>query len=202
MTEHPDEFEPEGAPYPAGAAPEEAGDVPDDLPDGPSALDLFHLQRERAYIRGRIYRVFIPGIFNCARRGDRNCELPTNVVEADFKLELRVFGGWRDREDGRWPVFVTEHEWHEIRLQEETAKLRAEGHRSPEQWMTLKEIAAEVGKDVRTIRRHIVERGECPFTAFGRTKKVRRSDFEEWTRKDRHETREIREADSYRKCDF
>ena len=68
--------------------------------------------------------------------------------------------------------------------------------------MTLQEIAAEVGKDVRTIRRYIVEKNECPFTEFGRTKKVRRSDFEDWLAKDRPETREIRETEQYRREDF
>lgn len=49
---------------------------------------------------------------------------------------------------------------------------------------------------------NIVERGECPFTEFGRDKKVRRSDFEEWLGKDRPEARRVREADEYRRDDF
>ena len=61
--------------------------------------------------------------------------------------------------------------------------------------MTLQEIADEIGKKGRTVRRHIVERNECPFTEFGRDKKVRRSDYEDWLGKDRPEARrELREA--------
>ena len=73
----------------------------------------------------------------------------------------------------------TEKEWLEIRLAEQADALREEGYQAPDQWLTLQEIAEQVGMNLRTIRQHIVERGDCPFTQFGRSKKLRRSDFEE-----------------------
>jgi len=167
----------------------------DELPNeffGPTSYeDALEDQRLREdYVCGRLYEVYVPSIFEGIRPGS----------EPD--LSKRVFAGWEDRDGERHPLFVTEREWEEIRLKEEMDALRAEGHRAPEQWMTLGEIASEVGKSVRTIRRHIIERGECPFTEFGRDKKVRRSDFEEWLAKDRPETREIRETEQYRREDF
>ncbi len=181
--------------WPRRQPPEDPGDFDDGSPDGLVLRgdDLLEQNRHREYVRGRRYEVFVPSPFARNR---------TAKSKAEPVLRERYFVRWEMRDGEHWPVFATEDEWHEIRLREKTDPLQAEGYRAPEQWMTLKEIAAEVGKDVRTIRRHIVQRGECPFTAFGRTKKVRRSDFEEWTKKDRPETRETREADSYRKKDF
>lgn len=158
----------------------------DAKPEELGAEDLLDLNRFREYVRGRRYEVFVPSPFP---RGE-----PI--------LRARYFVRWETRDGERWPIFATEEEWLEVRLHEQTTALRTEGYRPPEQWMTLKEIAAEVGKDARTIHRHIVERGECAFTEFGRTKKVRRSDFEAWLAKDRHVAPEVREADSYRRSDF
>jgi len=177
-------------------APDEDGTVgPSDAEPGdaePSPEDMLELNRHRDYVRGRRYEVFVPSPFA------RNPRYRGEPV-----LRMRYFVRWETREDGeRWPVFATEEEWLELRLAEQTDALRAEGYRAPEQWMTLKEIAAEVGKSERTIRRHIVEREECSFTAFGRTKKVRRSDFEEWLAKDSQESQELRETEEYRRDDF
>ena len=167
--------------------PHQEPDLLDCEPPGePGVEDMLDLNRFREYVRGRRYEVFVPSPFP---RGSP-------------QLRLRYFVEWQTRDGERWPVFATDDEWLEIRLREQAVALRSEGYRAPEQWLTLKEIAAEVGKDVRTIRRHVVERGECPFTEFGRTKKVRRSDFEAWLAKDRHVAPEVRDADSFRKRDF
>ena len=169
----------------------------------PSAADLLELNRHREYVPGRRYEVYVPSPFA------RNPGYDGPPV-----LRTRYFVRWEDRpgSDGgdaveRWPVFATEEEWLELRLEERlreaTGELSATGNvRAEDQWLTLQEIADQVGKSARTIRRHIVERGECPFTAFGRTKKVRRSDYEEWLKKDLPVTKEIREADGYRRDDF
>ena len=157
----------------------------------PSIEDVLEDQRLRDdYQRGLAYQVYVPSIFESVRPGSE----PT--------LAKRIFAGWEEREGKRHPLFVKEREWQEIRLKEEMDALRAEGFQAPEQWMTLQDIANEIGKNVRTVRRHIVERGECPFTEFGRDKKVRRSDFEEWLGKDKPEARQYRETDEYRNEDF
>ena len=158
-------------------------EVPESGPD-----DALAEQRHREYVRGRRYEVWVSSPFA------RNPRYQGGPV-----LRTRYYVGRTD--DGE-PIFASEDEWHALALREQAAELRAEGYRAPEQWLTLREIAAEVGKSERTIRRHIVERGECPFTAFGRTKKVRRSDLDEWLAKDRPETREIRETEQYRRDDF
>lgn len=164
---------------------------PDDAATAPE--DHLEAQRWRDYRRGRRYEVLVPSPFARNPRYQGEPVLRTRVCADPGDL---LEGGTRE------PVFVTEDEWMELRIAEQSAELRTEGYRAPEQWMTLAEIAAEVGKSERTIRRHIVERGECQFTTFGRTKKVRRSDFEEWCKKDLPVTKEIREVDAFRREDF
>ncbi len=171
------------------------GDLPKDLPNehfGPQSYEdaLEDPRLRENYKRGQLYEVLVPSIYEGVSPGSEPI------------LAKRIFAGWEDRDGERHPVFVTTLEWQEMRLKEEVDGLRAEGFQSPEPWMTLQEIADQVGASVRTIRRHIVERAECAYTEFGRVKKVRRSDFEEWLKKDLPVTKEIREVDSYRREDF
>lgn len=78
--------------------------LPED--DGPSLADLLAEQRERTdYVRGKAYEVLVPSVF----------------PKSDPVLRTRIFAGWEDRTDGRSPKFVTEREWLEIRLAEQTA---------------------------------------------------------------------------------
>lgn len=149
--------------------------------------DHLEAQRWRDYRRGRRYSVLTHSPFERVRPG------------SPLVLRTMVCADSGDLLDGgtRPPEFVTEADWMELRIAEQVARAAP----LVQEWMTLAEIAEVVRVSERTIRRH-VDRGELPFTKFGRQRKVRRSDFEEWCKKDIPATREIREADAYRRGDF
>jgi len=153
-----------------------------------SPEDHLEAQRWRDYRRGRRYEVLVASPFARNPRYQAEPVLRTRVCADPGDL---LEGGTRE------PVFVTEDEWMELRIAEQVARAAP----LVQEWMTLAEIAEVVRVSERTIRRH-VDRGELPFTKFGRQRKVRRSDFEEWCKKDIPATREIREADAFRRGDF
>jgi len=82
--------------------------IPEDA-GAPTIEDYLAEEREREYERGTLYWVLVPDIFS----GD------------GYDFRLRVFVGWEDRDGERWPCFVREREWQEIRLQEATGELES-----------------------------------------------------------------------------
>lgn len=69
------------------------------------------------------------------------------------------------------------------------------------EFLSLRDIATRLGVAVRTVRRHIVQRQECPWVRVGRRVLVRREDFETWLQKDQ-QAAQARPTEAYRRTGF
>lgn len=102
MTDHADRWDTSrwhSKPWPEGEP------MPED--NTPSIAELLAAQSGRKdYERGKAYEVLVPSIF----------------PKSEPVWRMRIFAGWEDRDGGRSPKFVTDREWIEIRLAEQTAE--------------------------------------------------------------------------------
>lgn len=171
MTDHADKRDTSGwrsKPWPEGEP------LPED-DDAPSIADLLAEQRERTdYVRGKVYEILVPSIF----------------PKSEPVLRARTFAGWEDRDDGRRPKFVTEREWLEIRLAEQTveqgARLREQhnGAAVTEQsdFLTTAQVAKLLGRegDEAAVERELRRSKVVNSRGRGTNRRWERSSLQRW----------------------